>query len=115
MFNSIVKARVTFDPRRSTAFAAITNAYVIVGSTFANQVKQIKIVNDTNANMDISYNGVTDQDIVLANSAFVYDYDSNKSDQAKSFEQAVGAGVYIKYQTVPTAGSSVYVVVIYAS
>lgn len=112
--SSTNKIRVAFEDIRSVAFGSITSSFALVGATFAYPVRQIKIVNNTNAVMLINYDGGSaTKDVAPASSIFIYDYSSNREANGDVFEQAVGEGVYVKYSSAPTSGTF-YAVVIYA-
>ena len=107
--------RVRFEDLRTLAFGSISGTYALVGSTFSNPIRLINIVNDTDAAILVSFNGVDDKIYVPGSVAVVYDYSANKSDIAGYMEQAVGEGVYIKqYSDAPTSGV-VAVTAVYAS
>jgi len=108
------KIRVAFEDIRSVAFGSITNTFALVGTTFTQPVRQLKIVNNTNAVMLINYDGGSaTKDVAPASSIYIYDYSSNKEANGEVFEQAIGEGVYVKYASAPTSGTF-YVVTIYA-
>ena len=109
--------RVRFEDVRELAFGSITTSYAAVGSAFSQPLRMLKIVNATNTPMYISYDGVNDKDWIAANSQFIYDYGTNKADQASVLEQTSGERVYVKYDDdfgAPTSGK-VVVITIYAS
>ena len=115
--------KVRYEPLRSVTGAQIaasvvgpTPQYLAVGTGFANPVRILKVVNNTDADLIISFDGVTDMDMAPAASIYIYDYCSDKSDQAGNLEHAQGTILYVKYTgTAPTNGKSFYVIVIYAS
>jgi hypothetical protein len=113
----ISSAKIRYDPLRSLVIGSITSlGYTGVGSVFTNPPVAIKINNPTNANLLISYDGITPNDFVAANSAFVFDYNSNKSNQAGVAQQPAGDRVYVKSEAAnPTTGVAVYATVIYLS
>lgn len=106
--------RAQFDTLRSLGYASIGASYVIVGTTFSQPVRGIKVVNTSNANLIVSYDGLNDNDVVTANGGYVYDYASNKSEQAGNLLQPVGNGVWVKQETSAPTSGTVYVVIIYA-
>jgi hypothetical protein len=106
--------RVRYETLRSVAFGAITNAFVALGTPFANPVRMLKITNRTDQDMLFSYDGVNPHDIVPAMSSQIYDYASNKINPADALEQSKQTQMYIKYVSAPGSGS-VYVTCIYAS
>ena len=114
--NSASSARIAFEPLRTIAFGGITNVYAAVGTAFANPVRLLKITNMTDVDIIVSYNGVTDQDIVIASGFTLYDYCTNQSSVGGLLEQPVGDGVWVKRAGAanPISGN-VYVTVIYAA
>lgn len=111
----VCSARVRFEPLRTLAFGGISPAYAGIGTPFANPIRMISITNDTDAPIFISFNGVDDQDYLAAHMAKVYDYSSNKSDQAGFLEHSAGERVYARQSAgAPTTGL-VAVTAIYAS
>jgi len=114
--NLVSSARIAFEPLRTLAFGGITNVYAAVGTSFANPVRLLKITNMTNEDIIVSYNGVTDNDVVIASGFTLYDYCTNQSAKGGLLEQPVGDGVWVKRAGAanPTSGN-VYVTVIYAA
>lgn len=113
--NVVSSAIVRFEGLRSLAFGGISGTYAGVGAKFANPVRVLKITNLSDANLLISFNGVDDMDVVGANGFCLYDWGSNKANQAGYFDQSAGDRLYVKQESgAPTSGS-VYVTVIYAS
>jgi len=107
--------RVKYETLRSLAFGSVGAAYVGVGAAFANPVRILKVTNTTDADLLVSFDGVTDMDVVPAQSYYLYDYTSNNSLSGGIFEQASGQRLYVKEAAgAPTLGS-VYVTVIFAS
>lgn len=113
MSNTSVKIR--YENLRLLAFGGISGAYASVGAAFAHPVRVLKINNLTNANILISFDGVNDKDIVAANSAWIHDYGSNKTDTGGSLDQSQGERVYVKQQSAAPTLGAVYVTVIYAA
>lgn len=108
---------VRYEPLRSLSAASIAAAptYHAIGSVFVNPVRLLKITNVTDANMIVSFNGVDDMDIVVAQSYCLYDYCSDRANQAGVLEQSANTRIYIRYESaLPTVGN-VYVTLIYAS
>jgi len=107
--------RALYDPLRSLAFGSISGTYAGVGSVFSNPVRIIKIWNNTNADLIISFDGVTDRDFIPAGAGQVIDYASNKSNQAGIMEQPAQERVYVKQASSAATSGSIYVTIIYAS
>ena len=104
--------KIAYEPLRSLGHASISGTYAGVGTPFANPVRMLKVNNATDANLTISFDGVTDMDFIFANSAYVFDYATNAVDPVGQLEQPLGKRLYVKGS--PSTGS-VYVTVIYAS
>jgi hypothetical protein len=107
------EVRVQFDTLRSLAFGSISGTYAAIGTAFTRPARMIKISNQTNADMFISFDGTNNHDLVASNGFVLYDYNSNMSAQGGYFMQKAGTVVYVKQVSAPTSGS-VYVTVIYA-
>ena len=75
----------------------------------------LKVVNTTDSNILISYDGVTTQDVVAAGTAFIYDYAANLELPGGQFDQQVGAAVYVKKESASPSLGNIYVTVIYAA
>lgn len=115
MASTNLATRGRFDTMRSLGFASIGAGFMGVGSAFAYPIKLLKIVNLTNANLIVSYDGVNNQDIVTANGGCIYDVAANKADPAGTFQLSVGDRVYVMEETSAPTSGNVYVVVVYAS
>jgi len=113
--NQTCSARIRYEDLRSLGFVSITGSYATIGTAFDNPIRMLKVTNTTDVNILVSFNGINDKDIVAANSAYVYDYASNKSTQSGFAEQSAGERVYIKAESgLPTIGS-VYITAIYVA
>lgn len=112
-------ALARYDNRRSiTANAIIAGGagYQIIGSKIEVPIRILKVYNNTDADMDVSFDGVTTKDFIPAGGGYIYDFGSDKASQAGTLEQPPTL-FYVKYTSAaPSAGTAcVYVVVIYAS
>lgn len=107
--------RVRYETLRSLAYTSISGTYAGVGTAFANPVRLIKVNNTTDANLIISFDGVNAHDFVFAQSAYVFDYASNKEGPVDKLEQSVGDRVYVKEESGSPSKGNVYVTVVYAS
>ncbi len=87
MFNSAASVKVYYEPLRSLAAGSITGAYAAVGTPFVHPVRQLIVHNLTNANVLVSFDGVTDHTVLSATSAEILDHGSNKSNQGGDFVQ----------------------------
>lgn len=113
--NAVSAVRIRFENLRSLGFAGIGAAYAPVGTPFANPIRLLKVNNLTNANLLVSFNGIDDQDVVAANSAYVFDFGVNKSDMAGLLEQPAQTRFYVKSETSDPTMGTLYVTTIYAS
>lgn len=108
--------KVRFEDLRILSGASLTPSFTGVGPSFANPVRMLKVTNLSDADLFISFDGITAKDVIASESAFIYDFCSNLTTQAGNFEFAVGNRVYVSLvDAVPTNGKDVYVTVIYAS
>jgi hypothetical protein len=113
--NLISSSRIEFEDLRSLAFGGISGTYAAVGLPFANPIRLLKISNFTDANLLISFNGIDNKDVVAANGFCLYDYCSNRAEQAGYLDQPAGKRLYVKQESGAATSGSVYVTVIYAS
>ena len=95
---------------RSLAFGAFVGGYNALGTPFDHPIRLLKVVNRTDVDLDVSFDGVTDHDIITANSFYLYDVSSNRDATAEEWYFAKGTQIYV--QGAPTTGS-VYLVVYY--
>lgn len=116
MGNLLSANRVRFEPIRSLDWSLIdTLSFTGVGLPFSNPVRLLHIINFTDSNLLISFDGITPHTAVAKHGFVLYDYSSNKSEQSGFLEQAVGDRVYVEAETaLPTSGG-VYAAVMYAS
>lgn len=112
---SSLSVRIRYEPLRSLAFGGISGSYAGVGTAFVFPVRILKITNQTNADLLISFDGVTDRDIIPAGTIEVLDYGSNKADTGGQLDQSMGDRVYVKQASGAASSGSVYVTAIYAS
>ena len=101
---------VAADVLRSVAFGSISG-YTSIGSPFAHPTRIVKVINQTNADMFISFDGVNNHDYVIAGQTAEYDVATNEVGTAGWFFP-VGTTVYVKQVTAPGSGS-VYVTALY--
>lgn len=107
--------RVKYEAIRQAGFATLSAAYAAVGTPFTNPIRSVKIVNTTNADIFVSYDGVTDQDIIPTGSFALYDYCSNLAMPAGRLEQPLGTQVWAREVSADATSGSVYVIAMYGS
>lgn len=98
--------RATFDQVRLIALASITSSYQPLKTSggqgpFLYPMRILDFVNNTNGDMMVSFDGVTDHTPVPANSNVIYDLTSDE-DPTESFRMSAQTQVYVKYLTAPT-------------
>ena len=86
---SSLSVRIRYEALRSLAFGGISGAYAGVGTAFADPVRILKITNLTDADLLISFDGVTDRDIIPANTVEVLDYGSNRAETGGQLDQSL--------------------------
>lgn len=97
-----------FDAYRTLAFGSIGATYSQVGTATAHIMRIVHFVNNTNADVDFSFDGVNDNIFCSANSFVLYDLEAN------GIDLQVGTPFLVKYHTgAPTSGA-VFVMTIYA-
>lgn len=95
--------RVGFEPIRESAFGAITGSFTALGVPTTEYVRLISLNNTTNADVYVSFDGVTNHLRLPATSFQLFDLSSNKIRDDGLFI-AVGTQIYVKY--VSTLGST---------
>lgn len=103
---------VSVDALRSLAFGSIGATYLPLGTPFGHPMRIIKIVNTTNADMVISFDGTNDNDYIPAGSFALYDLSANEDNGSAGWFFRVGTQVYVKYNSAPSSGS-VFVTTLY--
>jgi hypothetical protein len=98
-FNIILRA----DALRSLAFGSVTTTYVAVGTAFDHPVRIIKLLNATNADVTVSYDGVVDHEYIPAGGFALYDFCTNQAQTAGAFI-AQGTIMYVKSAGAPSSG-----------
>jgi hypothetical protein len=102
---------VAAEALRSLAFGSIGITYLPIGTPFEHPIRIVKIINTTNSDMIVSFDGINDHDYVPAGGFTLYDLTTNQNESAGWFFK-IGTQVYIKYATAPASGS-VFVVTLY--
>ena len=96
---------VRLDAYRTVGFAAITASFTTVGTALSHNWRTVKITNNTNGNLIVSVDGVTNNIFVPANSFTLYDITANTdTDNSTALVFAIGTQFYVKSSTVPTSG-----------
>jgi len=104
-------SRYEHEELRTLASGSMLTTYVAVGTAMENALIKYRIVNETDANLTISFDGVTDHDRIPANTAYI---DDAALESGGSSRLAKGTTIYVKYDlgAGPTTGD-VFVTAIY--
>jgi hypothetical protein len=107
-----VKTSATWDALRTLAYGSISGTYAALGTAILFPVVNMKIYNGTNALLTFSFDSITDNFVIPALSAAVWDIASNRVASGEDLSLKANTTVYVKGS--PGSGS-VYLEVIYAS
>ena len=108
-----IEIKIKAEAQKSIAFGSIGAAYMGIGSAFSHPARMILIQNFTDADLQFSFDGITDHFPMKAGASFILDVSANKTiDTGFFFEE--GTRVYVKEIDTPTSGS-VYLTVFYGS
>ncbi len=108
-----VGQRAVFEALRSINSTTITGTYQALGSPLSDPAVLMKIVNNSTMLITISYDGVTDHDVVPGGFFTLYDFGSDAQSVSGNSRLFLPAStqVYVK----GTAGTGlIYLVVVYA-
>jgi hypothetical protein len=94
---------VLADEIRTLGFGSIGFSFTPLGIPFAHPMRIVKFINTANADIIISYDGITNHDYVPAGGFVLYDFSSNDLDQAGWFMR-VETQVYVKLATGAASG-----------
>lgn len=93
------------EPQRSLAFGSISGTYAGIGTALTNPARIIMLQNNTDADLQISENGVDDHYIIPTKSGIILDLSANQSHSQGCYKSA-GTRFYVKQLSgAPTTGS----------
>ena len=104
-----------FEELRVVAFGSITNGFTEFGAPYANPVRILKVVNGTDATIELSFDGVNPHDVYLPDSAGVYDFTTNRQASSDQAEQPKNTQVYLRYSGLAPSLGDMYLVVVFAN
>ncbi len=108
VFSKIVR----FDAYRSLAFGSISGSFAAVGTPLGKPWRVIHLLNTTDKDLIVSFDGSTNNVFIPSNTFSLYDFNANQ-DPADVFKMQVGTQIYVKQSSgAPTSGS-LYVMGIY--
>jgi len=96
--------RVQFNPIGTVAFGSITGSYTALGAPMPGHARIIRFSNDTNEDVLISADGVTDNLRLAANSFVLFDFSTNRIQDDGLFVEK-GVQFYVKYVLAPGSGA----------
>ena len=95
--------RFRAEPVRSLAFGSIVAGYTALGTPYENPISKIYLINDTDALLIFSFQGTTEDHLILPASGFlildITDVAGNPAYLPK------GASFYVKRSGIPTSGA----------
>ena len=103
--------RALFEPLRVLAYTGISGTYAAVGAPLAFPSHAFRIINNTDGDMFLSYDGTTNFLFVPASSFVLYDISTN-NDVDTPFYFAAGTQWYVK-QSTAASKNAVYIETIY--
>ncbi len=107
--------RAEWENLRSLAFGGISANYALVGTPLQDSTRMLKLTNLTDAALLISFDGVSDKDVIAAGSAWIYDITSNRTDLGGDFEIPAFRSIYVKQESSAATSGTLYVTVIYGA
>lgn len=103
---SIKAIYLTRQDRDSSTF---DNTYQTLGSSFAAPAVLVKLINNSDQDIDVSTDGTTDHDFVPAGSFFLYDLRAN---HGKEYDYVFSTGTQIYVKGAAAGSGSVYLTVL---
>lgn len=103
------------DALRSVVAGSITSSYTTLGTAITHLWRAFRVINNTDGDLLISFDGTTDNLFVPKGSFVLYDITANASPPSlnDNFLMGIGTQFYVKYSTAPSTGA-VWVEGIYA-
>lgn len=102
---------VRFDEVRSVAFGALTAGFLPLGTPFGHIMRLMKFINNTDKDIQVSFNQSTINDVIPAGGFSLYDFTANSAGEG-SFVMQINTQIYVRSLIAPTAGSF-YAITIY--
>lgn len=100
-------AIVRLDALRTVAFGGISGAYAVLGIPLAHNWREVSIINNTDGDLFISVDGVTDNIFVPKMSFVLLDVSANADSNTglSNLVFALFTQFYVKQSTAPTTGA----------
>lgn len=100
-------AGASFETLRTVAFGSITGSFAALGTPLANQSLAFRVINTTDQDIEISFDGVNAQLYVVAGTFVLYDVSSDKN-PSKNLCIPQHTQVFVKYVSAPSKGTVVF-------
>ena len=81
---------------RTLAFGAISGAYAGIGAALVNPARIVYLVNDTDAILTFSFDGINDHFVILSGGFLLIDVTSNMTLSGGALSVAQGQRIYVK-------------------
>lgn len=112
--STLLATRTYAIPVQTVASGSITSSFVAAGAAMPAPIRILKIFNTTNADIYISYDGVTQNDVLPAGVHMVLDITANKVTEDGNF-LAQGTIIYLEYVSAAPTSGNVYISAYYSS
>lgn len=109
-----LSTRMLAEPLRSLAFGGITAAYAPIGSALAHPERIIKLYNGTDQDLFISFDGVSDNDILPTKAFLLIDVCANKT-KDDGFYLGQDTVIWARQAAGAPSTGSVYITVFYGA
>jgi hypothetical protein len=83
------------EPLRLINSATLAGSYLPVGTPFVHPIRLMKMTNNSNVDVTVSWDGVTDHEILVAGSFLLIDVSSNK-EAALAFDISQNTQLYVR-------------------
>jgi hypothetical protein len=103
--STVQTLRVFSEPVQVVAYSSITGSFVSTGIAMKDPIRILKVNNTTDADVYISFDGTTNNDVIVAGSGMVVDLTANKGIESGIY-LPIGTIFYLKYVSgAPTLGN----------
>lgn len=99
------------DVLRSIDSATFTGAYQAVGTPFNYPIRILKIINNSDENVSVSWDGIADHDFIPAATFALYDFGTNRGNSSPGLDLPQGIQISVK----GSAGTGLVYVVAFAA
>jgi hypothetical protein len=100
------------EPLRTLAFGSISGTYAGIGSPFLNPIRLMHVLNNTDALLTFSFDGINDHFVVASMSFILLDVTTNRTDTGGALAISQGQRIYVKGSP---SENSVYLAVFFGS